>query len=219
VLFGDSHAIQWFNAVREIAAGHHWKLVTVLKSGCPATDITPPGMDQRAGANCFAWRQAAIKTIVSLHPALTIVGSATTYLRSQGRVRGISVEKWRSGTRRTLRALAQTGAPIAILRDVPRPPVDIPNCLARAVRHSWYRRKMCDFDEAAALPAAVYRAERQAAANLTGVTFVDMTDQICDDGRCRAREHGLIVYRDDNHLTGTFAGNLAGILAARLPVF
>jgi len=43
-----------------------------------------------------------------------------------------------------------------------------------------------------------------------------MTDQICPRNSCPAIHHGLIVYRDDNHLTGSFAESLAPVLRARL---
>src|SRR5262249_19436257 len=34
VLFGDSHAAQWFPALKDIAESRHWKLVTIIKSAC-----------------------------------------------------------------------------------------------------------------------------------------------------------------------------------------
>jgi hypothetical protein len=43
-----------------------------------------------------------------------------------------------------------------------------------------------------------------------------MTDQICPGHSCPAMRHGLIVYRDDNHLTGSFAESLAPVLRTRL---
>src|SRR6185369_4781962 len=38
-LFGDSHAAQWFSTFRRITTERNWRLVTFLKSGCPATDV------------------------------------------------------------------------------------------------------------------------------------------------------------------------------------
>ena len=43
VLFGDSHAIQWFDALKEIAQARGWRLTTMLKSGCPADGSAIPG--------------------------------------------------------------------------------------------------------------------------------------------------------------------------------
>src|SRR5262252_407651 len=36
VLFGDSHAEHWFPAVNQLALDNHWRLLTLLKSSCPA---------------------------------------------------------------------------------------------------------------------------------------------------------------------------------------
>src|ERR1044071_5244454 len=75
VLFGDSHAIQWFNPLRRLAKQYGWRLTTVLKSGCPATDVEPRGNDARPGT-CRAWRAAAIRQIQAAKPALVIVASS-----------------------------------------------------------------------------------------------------------------------------------------------
>jgi hypothetical protein len=49
---------------------------------------------------------------------------------------------------------------------------------------------------------------------------VDLSDVICPTkGKCPAVVDGMIVYRDDHHLTATFAASLAPILAERLPAF
>src|SRR5262249_18758994 len=36
VLFGDSHAAQWFAALNAVALSQHWRLVVVTKSACSA---------------------------------------------------------------------------------------------------------------------------------------------------------------------------------------
>ena len=45
-----------------------------------------------------------------------------------------------------------------------------------------------------------------------GASFIDMTDALCGDELCPAVRDGLIVYRDDNHLTGRYAAKMASIL-------
>ena len=39
VLFGDSHAAQWFPALDDIATRHHWRLLVLTKKGCPTAEI------------------------------------------------------------------------------------------------------------------------------------------------------------------------------------
>ena len=38
VLYGDSHAAQWFGAAVEVATRHDWRLLPVTKEGCPPGD-------------------------------------------------------------------------------------------------------------------------------------------------------------------------------------
>ena len=76
VLFGDSHAFQWFNPLQRLVEAHHWKLTTVVKSGCPAAAITI-GLQS---ASCPVWRAAAVRQIIALNPSLVLLGSSATYL-------------------------------------------------------------------------------------------------------------------------------------------
>lgn len=209
-VFGDSHAIQWFNALRHGAETNHWRLVTFLKSGCPATDVAlGPGGTWRK--ECAEWRTDAVRRIQALRPSIVVVSSATTYVRRSRDPAGVSrvsVLAWRDGTRRTLAALSANGLRVVQLRDTPLPGFDVPSCLARAVRHAWYPAGSCDPDAAASMDATIYAAEVDGARGLANVHLVDMNDEVCRAGTCPAEQNGMIVFRDDNHLSGTFAESL-----------
>ena len=49
-------------------------------------------------------------------------------------------------------------------------------------------------------------------------TFIlfDLTDLFCQKEICKAVEEGKVIYRDDNHLTGSFANSLAPVLETKL---
>jgi peptidoglycan/LPS O-acetylase OafA/YrhL len=212
VLFGDSHAIQWFNPLRRIAEAHGWRLTTFLKSGCPAVDVS-------FHADCAAWRGEAIRRVVMLRPTTVIVASATLSLGRGNKVDSplaISLDEWRNGATRTLTTLAAARLRIVALRDTPLLAFDIPTCLARSARHSWYPGGSCVMDKSASLDPELFEAERTAAQGLPDVHFLDMTDMLCDDNLCHAVRNGAIMYRDSNHLTGSFAASLAPTLEARL---
>jgi peptidoglycan/LPS O-acetylase OafA/YrhL len=215
VLFGDSHAIQWFNPLRGIAEAKGWKLTTVVKSGCPATDTKPPGSTAGFRANCDKWRADAIRKIVSLRPTAVLIGNASEYLDRQDKP-GISIEEWRAATARTLHALVAGGTRVALLRDTPRPWFDIPTCLARSLRHSWYPGGSCAMEESTVVDPAIFDAEKAAARDLQNVYFIDMTDQLCYNEVCSAVQNGEIIYRDESHLTGSFADRLRPVLEQRL---
>ena len=63
-------------------------------------------------------------------------------------------------------------------------------------------------DESTVVDPAIFDAERAAARDLQNVYFIDMTDQLCHNNVCSAVQSGEIIYRDDSHLTGSFADRL-----------
>ncbi len=215
-LFGDSHAVQWFNPVRTVATAKGWRLTTFLKSDCAASDNVelPP---RSGSAACGAWRAEAIEHIKALRPAVVLMASFNSKIsRGAPRGRAAALESLRQATRRTLEQFVAAGLRVVVVRDTPLPPHDIPTCLARGALHAWLGAVTCDFERSAALDPGAAAAEDEAAAGLPGVEFLDLNSEICPTPACPAARQGIPIYRDDNHLTGTFAGSLAPAVAARL---
>ncbi len=205
-LFGDSHAIQWFDALQRIAVEQHWRLITFLKSHCPAADLKPPA----GGPGCSAWRAAVLRELQTLRPDLVVMASATGYLD------GESARVWQEASGRTLGVLGAAGVRVAVMRDTPVAPFNVPTCLARSVRHAWYPGGQCAFFRAPAQRSAFFAAEQKSAAAWPGISFIDMSDAICFTETCPAVRDGLVVYRDDNHLTGRYAASVAPVLESYL---
>jgi hypothetical protein len=85
VLFGDSHAAQWFPALLQIANVQHWRLATIIKPGCTALSIreeTTPRMERV----CGEWRRAAFEDMEQLRPELVIVTSASRHPGAEGKM-------------------------------------------------------------------------------------------------------------------------------------
>jgi peptidoglycan/LPS O-acetylase OafA/YrhL len=216
VLFGDSHAVQWFNPVRTAANGEAWRLITVLRAGCPASDFDPHPISSSTSI-CKDWRSHAIEKIVAIRPSAVVMASYTgATIRGFRTEAPISTEDLRLGTRRTLEELEHAGVPIVVLRDTPLPPFDMLACVERRVLHQLHSAETCDFDASVARNDAAFAAERAAADGLANIKFLDLSDLICPGKSCPATQGGLLVYRDDNHLTGTFAETLAPTVRARL---
>ena len=219
VLFGDSHAIQWFDPLLTMAKSNGWKLTTMVKSGCPATDVTIAESGATFAASCNSWRANSIRTIIALRPSLVFIANASTYLdRGDNAASQLSIplEQWRDGTRRTLQALSAADLPVVVMRDNPLSTFDVPTCLARSVRHSWYPGGACEMDRARVLNPAVFEAEKEGAQGLPNIHFIDLTDRLCQQNVCPTVQSGEVMYRDDNHLTGTFAESLMPVLGAEL---
>jgi peptidoglycan/LPS O-acetylase OafA/YrhL len=223
VLFGDSHAIQWFNPMQTLANLRQWKLTTVLKSGCPATDIEVPNTSKASAQYCSQWRAEAIKKVISLNPSLVVIGNASRYIEnldSPRRQFGVSFKEWEAGTKRTLQNLSNAGVHVTLIRDNPWFTFDIPSCLARAARNTWFSEGNCGMPQHLVLDQARFEAEKNSALGLPNIRFIDLTEKICESGICSGKRNGIIVYRDDNHLTGSFAESMLPFLEAEMtPMF
>lgn len=215
VLFGDSHAIQWFDALQPLVLKHGWHLTTLLKSGCPAGDLTPPGLNVVASRACQAWRAQALEALRQVHPTLVILSSATPFVGTE-----ISADNWERALKRTVQAIQQAGARALVIRDTPRPGFNVPACLARAQAQGRSLESTCAFEERGSLNEGAARAERaalglpesadaaQQACSQQGC-WLDLADALCAQGRCVSYRQGAVVFRDDNHLTGRFAATLS----------
>jgi peptidoglycan/LPS O-acetylase OafA/YrhL len=212
VLFGDSHAAQWFDALDQLVLRKHWKLTTVVKLGCTAVDVNP-GLGIDEDPECTVWRNEAIRDILVLRPSLIIMGSATNKLERpenpEAHAGAALIAEVREGVLRTLRPLNAAGLRVALLRDTPEFPFDVTSCLARATRHSWYPKEACEMPRAAVLDPGIYAAEKSAADGLSNVRFIDLTDQLCPQSVCKTILNGLVMYRDTHHLAGKAAASLA----------
>jgi peptidoglycan/LPS O-acetylase OafA/YrhL len=214
VLFGDSHAMHWFNPIESIAAQRRWTLTTLLKSGCGAADLDAgePPRDQRA-SSCDTWRRDAIDSIIRWRPDLVILGTATNLTHVDRREWSHRVH---DGMRDLLTALVSRGLRVVVMRDVPRFVFDVPDCLARATRLSWNVGTWCQGSLASNVNAEAFAAEQDAARGLTGVSFVDTLPALCAQDVCETVAKGRVMYRDDNHLTGAFAETLRPLIEPQL---
>jgi hypothetical protein len=217
VLFGDSHAIPWFNPLLRIADSNGWKLVTVVKYGCTAFDITQP--DTRVGdrAGCASWRGEALRQIIALRPSIVFIGNSTTYLGHKDTLAmGFSLDELQKGTRRTLATLTAAGLRVVVMRDNPFFTYDIPTCFARSARHSWYPGGSCEADQSVVLNPAVFEAEKAGARDLSNVRFIDITDRLCQMDICRVVHGNTVIYQDNHHLAGNFTEKMTPVLEGEL---
>ncbi|MFO1515312.1 MAG: acyltransferase family protein [Lysobacterales bacterium] len=209
VLMGDSHVGQWFPAVRG-ALDAHWRVLVITKSSCPMVD--EPFFYTRIGreyTECAQWRDAALRQVQALKPDLFIFGSAPA---------GFTQQQWTEGTARVLAKLSPAAGRIILLADTPALPFDGPECLMQhALRPAWLESgNSCSASSTNPQASAIQKWLRTAAARFPNVAFVDMTPDICPNGLCEAELEGRITYRDNQHLSGSFAAALAPRMADAL---
>lgn len=222
VLFGDSHAEHWFPALNRISTDNHWRLLTLLKSSCPAAEVKMfnAGL-KREDSECDLWRQAALTRIAGLHPYLVVVSESDEPVAEPGgRVKphSVSPADWQRGLRSTVSYLDSRDLKTIVIADVPRHEFDVPTCLSRAAAG---HRPVddCSVARSSGLNEDARRAERSAVSGLNNARFVDMVDQFCSGHSCPTVIEGQVVFRDKDHVTSTFSQSLAPVLKHEIDGF
>ena len=126
VLFGDSHAEQWFGALDALAESKGWKLVSWTKAACPMADVLLMSAQlQRPFTECPAWHADTMAKIAELHPDL-VIASGSDALPGPA----FSNSTWSADTSAVLTQLKAAADQVVYLADVPAPTTNVPVCLA-----------------------------------------------------------------------------------------
>jgi peptidoglycan/LPS O-acetylase OafA/YrhL len=211
VLFGDSHAAQWFPALQRLANENDWKLVSLTKASCkiPAVTTVKNGDPYVA---CDAWRDDALAAIDALDPALVVASSSEAARAAHPAAD--ATRQWTAGYRDTFHRLNATGAEVAVILDTPWPATDAVECAAS----SPLRLDRCETTLPEAFRDPARRDVTRAAAHETGVTVIDPAPWLCSpSGTCPVIVADTAVYRDSNHLSETYAERIAPTLNDALP--
>ena len=217
VLFGDSHAMQFFPALDRVAHRRHWRLVELTKSGCPPPPVrviyTLSGRDYR---ECVAWREYALRRIERQErPALVVVASSAHYdvIDATGRrlSRDAGARALAAGYGGVLRRLEAAAPHVVAIADTPRPPIDVPSCVSQSMD----RLRRCAFAPGPALARS--RVVAAALRRARGVRVVDPVARLCLPEACPAVIGDVLVYRNSGHLTASFVATLSRWLGGRLP--
>jgi hypothetical protein len=215
VLFGDSKAMQWFPALEELAKERDWRLVGVTKAACPPAEVEVYNATlRREYRECAEWREQMLERIAREKPSLIVTSSLPTYapredgkrLRGQARKQAL-VEGYVS----TLETLRATGAPVALIKDVPHPNKDVPACVSRELDNL----QKCATPKSKAL--GYPNTNTRAAHEVEGVHLVDPTPVVCLEKTCPAVIGDVLVYRNGAHLTATYVRTLIPWFARQLP--
>ncbi|MFI7607507.1 acyltransferase family protein [Micromonospora sp. NPDC049366] len=205
VLAGDSHAAHWLPALEAVAEANRWRLVTHIKGSCPVLN-KPVLYNNRPFDSCTEWNG-------KLHAALTgpdrpqlLILSSLTYHPAPNGVALTGAASWQAridAMRDTWTRYADTGLRTLVIRDVPYPGIDIPECVSKNPR----KLTRCAVPREEALQLS--GAQVEAAKGVKGIRLLDFTDAICPAQRCAPVIGGVLIYRDQGHLTATYARSMA----------
>ncbi len=210
VLFGDSHAAQWFPALDPLARENGWRLVSLTKASCKLAAVTTI-KDGEPYTACDAWRAGALDVIAELRPALVLASASDDgELADPG---ADPAAEWSAGYRETFEALTGSAGSVELILDTPWPVGDAVEC---AARHP-LRLERCTNELPGALRDQGQRATAAAAARAAGVEVIDPLPWLCaPTGTCPVVVADTLVYRDDNHVNDAYAEAIAPVLGRRL---
>lgn len=196
-LIGDSHASHWRAGLEVVAAAKGWRGYSLTRAGCPLTLAIPKGR------SCARWNRL-VRRWLRQHPEVETIFVSQ---KAGSRVippRGRDARRSQiSGYQRAWRALPKTVKHVIVIRDVPKTKKSTAACITKAVA----RRRRPGM--ACAVPRSVGLLEDRAviAARRYGsekVGVVDLRRFFCNARVCPPVIGGVLVHKDNNHLTTQF---------------
>ena len=212
VVFGDSHAAQWFPALQQIAEDRDIRFESYSKSRCPSATIDKTYQNLPYAA-CDEWRDAVIDHILSSNVDMVILSNFTssagekTQFVDQSRP---TEEVWAEGITTTLKRLS-TVPDVVVMEDTPHQLKSPLDCLSMNLDSALN----CATPVDEAINEAIVDAET-AATREGGGRYVSLNDYFCDSEVCPVLLGNVIVYRDKHHITKTFSLAMRGALESAL---
>ena len=201
VLLGDSIGAQWTDLLAEVYSQPDWQVIVLTKSACPIVDenyyYAPAGGTYEV---CSEWRRKAIDYLAKTRPDIVFVGSSANY--------DFSSTQWTEGIGRVLAPLSEATTQVVLVPGTPELSFDGPACLESPYRFSFRltdSRRECEEAMVSTASDDVASYLQIAANRLDNVSVLDLNNIVCPGKRCAAQStDGLVVFRDDKHLTATF---------------
>jgi hypothetical protein len=201
ILYGDSHAAQWFPAVEEIADAYQAELIVMIKGGCPTAAVSIP--TATLARTCPIWRDQAVSLIAAEQPDLLLVSASAGYPNDD--------EEWASGFDATMRRIVPNAGHVAVIGDTPESSHEPTDCLSRNVRSA----DRCASDRDEVVATSRLDVEQEIATGL-GADYIDTTDWLCAESACPMMIGDILLYRDSTHITTVASSWLRPLLEASL---
>lgn len=193
VVWGSSHAAVWSTPIMEIGQQRGWNVITFVKASCPVS----AGEDPTLPEDCGSFNESVVSEIERIRPDFILTTSTRVGVQEGGLE--YMDPTWAA-------TVTKPGIPVVAVRDTPRFPFSVPECLASAV----------DSDEICAVERNSIFADESPAAQVEGVWNLDFTDLFCNDGTCNGVVGNMVAYLDPDHPTKTFMKTVVPFLDSGL---
>jgi len=214
-LIGDSHAQHWRAGLEVVAQARRWRGLSITRTGCHYTAAIDIQLEP-ARTKCLRWKQELLRWFHK-HPEVSTVfvsaasgGRGVEGPRGQDRF-GAQVAGFIKGWR----AFPASVKHIVVIRDNPKIDEDTLGCVQRALDARKRAGQVCAVQRREALDAdpAAAAARRLRSPR---VQVIDLTRFMCGARQCYPVVGGVLVYKNQTHLTDVFVTSLGPFLLRRV---
>jgi len=196
-LIGDSHAYHWLPAFARMAELEGLELHLLARAGCPANEV-PRAANGDHVRGCFDWIDEMTVWLSSQSDfeTLVIANFSGSKFEAAGDIWEPQLEA-QKGYLEAWAAMSSGSAEIVVLRDTPFIGQETWDCVVNRAPEI----NECSVSREEVLRVVDNSAE---AAATEGFRVLDMTDYFCTELECPMAVGGVRVYRDSNHMSGTY---------------
>jgi hypothetical protein len=210
-LVGDSHASHWRSALEHVSQRKRWSGVSITRSGCPLTRVSPALEPESRRQQCLRWNRQVPRWLErhpEIHTVFVVAHASLEIVDRNGRD---PVDAKVDGFIGAWRALPRSVRRIIVIRDTPSIGFNAFDCVARKRAKHRDAGRECAVSRGRALDtdAAVIAAHRLKSKR---VRVIDMSRFFCGRTRCYPVVGGALVYKDDQHMTEVFSATLGPFL-------
>lgn len=195
-LVGGSHSAHWLPPLEIFGEREKVKILNITKSGCRFSTDNYKLSTDLSQRTCEEWNEELMDKLIETKPDLIFTTADAT--EWDGIPEGY-VDKWRELEKHNIKIFA--------IKDNPRANFDIPTCIAINGIHSEKCMIENNFED---LSREISNLD------LTNIYYADLTDKFCEKDKCKPIVGNIIVYKDSDHITSTYAKTLVPYLTKEL---
>jgi peptidoglycan/LPS O-acetylase OafA/YrhL len=201
-LIGDSHAQQWIKTLEPFANKYDYKIITFIKSACSFTDIEifEESFLKREYPECSQWRKEAIDQVTKLKPNAIIL-SEQIHSNSEP-------QKYED----LLSRLTKITPNVIKIMDTPRATTFVPECLAKFEKET----TKCNYKKYEGIFNPAQLEKEIDIHKKLNLPYISTIDWFCYIEDCPVVIDNIIVFKDANHITTTFAKYLIDPMEKKL---
>ena len=214
VAWGDSHIGQWLATLDILGKRRGFKVIPLIKLSCAPYDVRMAIKEVDGEyTECTEFRRWARRKIADWRPAAVVLAARVLAAGSDKTTLEERAADWKHGVESGVRRLLRNGAhSVKVLSDLPEVAQDPGECLTKP------GTTMASCVSSPGLRVTLGNQVVRAAARAGGGAYVKVTPLVCLADLCPAVVGRIVTFRDDDHITITWAKAVAREFGGRLGI-